>query len=948
MKKAVLASLLLLSNAHAQLPQNWSPDFAAPVANGEMLSVAESSDAFYVGGLFTLIGNTSAQSIARIDKVTGAVTGLGQGVSNGSSSSSVTAIAVVGGDVYVAGNFTHAGGVPASRIARWNGSSWSALGSGVNASVQELRAMGTDLIVAGNFTLAGGASGANRLARWDGTQWSAIGSTGANSSVSGLLVDGTNLYVCGSFTSIGGVSATRAAKWDGSAWSALGTGLNNSATCIAKTGADIYFGGIFTTAGGVATERVARWDGTAWSAVSLVIPNPNGYSGLTVNDLAVYGGMLYVGGGFNAYTYGSTVGSYLSRWDGSAWSSVGEDNIDAAVNQMLATSNGLITVGRFGFPQSRVARWDGAEWQPMLGGVGKGLNGSAYGLVPLNGKVYVSGSFTSAGNVAVRNVACYDTVTGTWSPLGAGLAEYSGIAAFNGELYALSYIEGTQSPEQYQLARWDGAAWHNLVVINNGWGLVSAGGSLYVLGYSISIGALTMNGVAKWDGSTWSDAGAGISTSVSPDDWGLALTSVNGQLYHIRTTANPELGTNTARIYAWSGSSWSLVSTLENAAVLASTEMNGDLIVGGSFIQAGGVTYNHVARWNGSSWSALGQGLDMEPDAMVNCLHFSHGLLYAGLQNSAVSYLLEWNGVYWNDVGGGPDNSVGAIETSGDSLFVVGDFVRAGHETDLGEIRLEKPSSSYFGIYPLTPEIGVEQTAGGPLADGAGAVYLGSFVPGISSPAMSFTLRSDGTIPLLDLAVSKEGANPGDFTVSALPSALEDSATTTFTVTFTPSSAGPRSAVLRIANSDADENPFDITLTGVGSGAGSAIAFWRQTWFGTSENAGDAADMADPDGDGTTNYDEFAFGMDPTANDLPPALRVGLNGGSIELFYTRGSSAASEVGFEVPWTQTMNGTDWTYGEDVEQVLSDNGIRQEVKVTVPKGTVGRRFVRLEVW
>jgi hypothetical protein len=59
--------------------------------------------------------------------------------------------------------FTNAGGVPASNIARWNGSNWSALGSGVSvtpngapAPVQALAADGLGhLFVGGNFYQAG-------------------------------------------------------------------------------------------------------------------------------------------------------------------------------------------------------------------------------------------------------------------------------------------------------------------------------------------------------------------------------------------------------------------------------------------------------------------------------------------------------------------------------------------------------------------------------------------------------------------------------------------------------------------------------------------------------------------------------------------------------------------------------------------------------------------------
>jgi hypothetical protein len=37
---------------------------------------------------------------------------------------------------------------------------------------------------------------------------------------------------------------------------------------------------------------------------------------------------------------------------------------------------------------------------------------------------------------------------------------------------------------------------------------------------------------------------------------------------------------------------------------------SGDLIAGGYFTTAGGVSANRIARWNGTSWSALGTGMN--------------------------------------------------------------------------------------------------------------------------------------------------------------------------------------------------------------------------------------------------------------------------------------------------------------------------------------------------
>src|SRR3989442_1243332 len=68
----------------------------------------------------------------------------------------VLALAVSGGDLYAGGVFTKAGGSAANYIAKWNGSNWTALGSGMNSPVGTLVFSGPDLYAGGIFTTAGG------------------------------------------------------------------------------------------------------------------------------------------------------------------------------------------------------------------------------------------------------------------------------------------------------------------------------------------------------------------------------------------------------------------------------------------------------------------------------------------------------------------------------------------------------------------------------------------------------------------------------------------------------------------------------------------------------------------------------------------------------------------------------------------------------------------------
>ena len=71
--------------------------------------------------------------------------------------------------LYAAGSFTTAGGVAANRIAKWDGSVWSALSGGMNGSVDSLAVHhgdgGTSLYAGGVFSSAFD-SGDGHLARW--------------------------------------------------------------------------------------------------------------------------------------------------------------------------------------------------------------------------------------------------------------------------------------------------------------------------------------------------------------------------------------------------------------------------------------------------------------------------------------------------------------------------------------------------------------------------------------------------------------------------------------------------------------------------------------------------------------------------------------------------------------------------------------------------------------
>jgi len=313
----------------------------------------DGSGNLYAGGSFTTAGGDSANYITKWDGNTWSALGSGTGFW-------VYALAVDGsGNLYVGGFFTTAGGINASRIAKWNGS-WSALGSGVvgffnSGTVDALVVDGSGTLYAGGEFTSAGSHSANNIAKWNGRSWSALGE-GLNDRVLALAMDSSgNLFAGGSFTSAGGSSANHIAKWDGKSWSALDSGTGDWVYALAADGnANVYAGGFFQSAGGDSTiTGIAKWDGSDWSGVGGGVDN--GVLALRLDG----SGNLFAGGSFTSVGSGSA--NNIAKWDGSSWSALGS-GVDNEVLAMADDDSGnLFAGGKFttagGKSSNYIARW---------------------------------------------------------------------------------------------------------------------------------------------------------------------------------------------------------------------------------------------------------------------------------------------------------------------------------------------------------------------------------------------------------------------------------------------------------------------------------------------------------------------------------------------------------------------------------------------------------------
>ena len=284
--------------------------------------------------------------------------------------------------------------MPAANVVRWNGSNWSALGSGVGTQTyEEVNALilsGTDVIAGGRFDLSGDRV-VNHLAKWTGGAWSALdGGLGVNNVVDVLLSDNNAVYVSGNINQFGSLQALGLAKLSGSSWSGEGTPAASFIRALVKSSlTELIAGGAFNSIGGASAAYLSRWNGAAWSELA---GGTNGY----VNALARDDGRLYVGGEFTTVGGGLSGGNPANRiamWDGT-WHTLG-DGFNGPVRALALDSNGnLYAAGEFTHAGSlfvnHIARWDGSQWHAL----GSGLSGSNYVLALTfdgDGRLYAGG-----------------------------------------------------------------------------------------------------------------------------------------------------------------------------------------------------------------------------------------------------------------------------------------------------------------------------------------------------------------------------------------------------------------------------------------------------------------------------------------------------------------------------------------------------------------------------
>lgn len=285
-------------------------------------------------------------------------------------------------------------------------------------------------------------------------------------------------------------------------------------------------------------------------------------------------------------------------------------------------------------------------------------------------------------------------------------------------------------------------------------------------------------------------------------------------------------------------------------------QTDGKIIIAGQFTMIGGVTRNRIARLHASG--SLDTSFD--PDVNSNV----HGLaiqkdgeviacgVFTSVNQVARNYLVRLfsdpatqrltvpssDRVEWMRGGTSPETLQVDFDLSTDggaswaSLGQGSRFVGGWELTNLtlpstGHVRSRAHTSGAYrggsttlhetiGAFPPAPSIVIEEPRGTEIING-GTSSFGTRSVGATF-SRTFTIKNTGNADLVNLSVTIEGPDEAMFVVTDDPDSLVSgpAGNTTFTVQFSPTTIGAKSAVMRIASNDANEGPFEILISGSG------------------------------------------------------------------------------------------------------------------------------------
>jgi len=335
---------------------------------------------------------------------------------------------------------------------------------------------------------------------------------------------------------------------------------------------------------------------------------------------------------------------------------------------------------------------------------GQTMDGVMVDFEQFNDTIYGTGFFAQTCGNAANHVAKWNG--SEWETAGFEFPhDGNSLRTIGNELYGVTYVDSPT--DSNWLYRYDGT---NLTTVGDGVYLTTAtnfsnlgniydvieyNGEIYICGEFDRVGTQQISGIARWDGQNWSAVGAGLSGNImnsAPLMFPHQMTVFNGELYVVGNYRFAD-GIEVNGIARWNGSNWSAVGDGFNGTVYGVGSFNNELYVGGSFTESNGVMFNRIAKWNGTSWVSAGFGFtDANPFFIFihtfyqanNGLYIGGGLKEVAIDNGpsmACGGVVYYDGTSIETFSGGvTGNDIEAIiEDDNNQLLVGGGVFGSGY-----------------------------------------------------------------------------------------------------------------------------------------------------------------------------------------------------------------------------------------------------------------------------
>jgi len=401
-------------------------------------------------------------------------------------------------------------GEPASFLLRFDGTTWTDVGAGLDGRARVLLVadpdgdgpIGESLIVGGDFSMAG-ANPASRIAAWDGTNWHSLGQ-GVDATVRALVMhdddndESPSLFIGGDFANADGAPATRVAKFDGAGWVSTGALFSGQVKAMASFDDDddgattLFVGGkALLFPGETGGHALQRLDNGEWTPID----TRSGSSSREVYSLAMIDPdsegprptslVVVCNFGTNSIVANPPFAAWLFTWDGTEWGVFDDAGYAIRVNSVAtydADGDGpaapLLIVGGSigvigGVSVSNVAAFDGQNWHPL----GDGLVGEVFALTEYDADgpggappLLIAGNAAQIGGVKPigEGVAAWNG--SSWQPTGDQMFQFSVLAVVDHDddgpkapvLYGGGSTLNEELEDVYAVARWTGSNWESV------------------------------------------------------------------------------------------------------------------------------------------------------------------------------------------------------------------------------------------------------------------------------------------------------------------------------------------------------------------------------------------------------------------------------------------------------------------------------------------------------